>query len=218
MSKLLEPWKTSLVITSYHVDETIAQLTRNCLDSLEYGRPDEVIVVDDASPLQVTLDGIDIHILRKNNGGFPACANTGFRVATGDIIILSNNDIEYTPGWLEAILLPLQQGYDISSVVMSDQTYETKDEITEGDRFGSLWAMTRDVYETLEGFDESFGKGCFEDLDFHVRAEEAGFRIAKNHSVVVEHKGRATMDVVYPDRIDFIEGQKRFKEKHGYIK
>lgn len=207
----------SLVITSYHHDPETVELTKACLDSLKYGRPDEVIVVDDASPIQVELEGVDNHIRRKGNGGFPKAANTGLAAATGEIIIYSNNDIVYTPGWLEAITEPLAQGYDICSLVMSDQGWETSDEITEGDRFGSLWAMKREVYDTIGGYDESFDKGTFEDLDYHKRVEAAGYKIAKNHAVLVEHVGRATMDKVYPDREDFKEGQQHFIKKYGRL-
>lgn len=208
----------SLVITSYHADEEMVELTRKCLESLKYGRPDEVILVDDASPVQASFEQVDFHIHRKDNGGFPKCSNTGFAIAQGDIIILSNNDVIYNPGWLEAIIKPLKEGYDISSVRMSDSDgYVAEDKITNGDRFGSLWAMKRVVYETLGGFDESFDKGTFEDLDYHKRAEMAGFKIGKNHAVVVEHVGRATMDKLYPNREDFEEGKQHYMEKYGHV-
>lgn len=219
--------KTSLIITSYHTDAEMMMLTVGCVLSLKRGKkPDEVILVDDCSPfkgnvstLEPLYSGglVDKRIHRETNGGFPKCANTGWEAATGDILILSNNDLEYTEGWLEAILKPLKEGFDISSLRMSDSDgMETEDKITEGDRFGSLWAMKREVYEALGGFDESFDKGTFEDLDYHKRAEEAGFRIGKNHSVVVKHQGRATMDKLYPDRRDFHEGKIHFERKHGY--
>lgn len=207
----------SLIITSYHPDEETLGFTRACIESLKYGRPDEVILVDDHSPIQAEFPAVDLYIKRETNGYFPKCANTGFAAAKGDILILSNNDIVYTPGWLEGILKPLKQGYDISSVVCSDQSWETRDEITEDDRFGSLWAMKREVYDTIGGFDESFNKGTFEDLDFHKRATAAGFKIAKNHGCLVEHTGRATMDKVFPDRQDFTEGQQHFISKYGEL-
>lgn len=207
----------SLIITTYHKDAEMAELTKKCINSLSTIGIDEVIVVDDASPYRYEVPGAN-QIWREKNGGFPKCANTGFKAATGDILILSNNDLEYSEGWLEAILKPLEQGFDISSVRMSDSDgFETEDKITEGDRFGSLWAMKRKVYETIGGFDESFDKGTFEDLDFHKRAVAAGFRIGKNHAVVVKHVGRATMDKIYPDRRDFKEGQIHFEQKYGYL-
>jgi len=210
--------QVSLVITSYHADSEMVDMTRACLESLKHGRPDEVILVDDNSPIIVRFTEPDIHIFRNENGGFPKCSNTGWQASKGDILILSNNDVIYNPGWLEAILKPLEEGFDISSVRMSDSDgYTTEDKITEGDRFGSLWAMKREVYETLGGFDESFDKGTFEDLDFHKRAEAAGFKIGKNHAGLVEHRGRATMDKLYPNREDFEEGKEHYKKKWGKI-
>lgn len=210
--------KVSLVITAYHGDAEMAGLTAICLASLKYGRPDEVIVVDDCSPLLVGLKGVDYYFRREKNGGFPECANTGFELARGDIIILSNNDITFVPGWLEAILKPLEEGYDISHVNVSDsEDNYIADEITEDDYFGSLWAMKRAVYEKLGGFDESFVKGTFEDKDYYLRAKREGFRIGKNHAVTVDHVGRATMDKIYPNQEDFKENMERFKDKYGFL-
>lgn len=203
-------------------------MTVNCVNSVNsYGRPDEVIVVEDASPFKgssSTLEplysngGVDKHIRRKENGGFPKCANTGFKEATGDIIILSNNDITFYPGWLEGILKPLEEGYDISSINVSDSDgYMTEDWVEEDGTFGSLWAMKRKVYETIGGFDETFEKGTFEDKDFALRAKEAGFKIGKYHGVVVEHVGRATMDKLYPGQEDFHESRELFKKKWGKV-
>ena len=199
-------WRISLIITTYHKDREMAKLTERCIASLNTRGIDEIIVVDDASPFELVIPGVN-QIWREKNGGFPKCSNTGWKAATGDILILSNNDIEYT-----------EQGFDISSVRMSDSDgNETEDKITEGDRFGSLWAQKREVYEALGGFDESFDKGTFEDLDYHKRAEAAGFRIGKNHSVVVKHVGRATMDKLYPDRRDFYEGRIHYEQKYGMV-
>lgn len=214
--KKLSDLRTSLIITAYHADQEMADLTIKCLASLK-DRPDEVIVVDDCSPLLIGLDGVDTYFRRETNGGFPECANSGFELARGDILILSNNDITFTDGWLEAILKPLLEGYDISHVNVSDQGDYIKDEITEDDFFGSLWAMTRKVYETLGGFDEDFKKGTFEDKDYYLRAKRAGFKIGKNHAMEVGHIGRATMDKIYPDREDFFENRQRFEKKNGFV-
>lgn len=210
--------KVSLIITSYHSDLAMRMLTENCIESLKYGRPDEVILVDDASPIAYKPPAGILVVERETNGGFPKCANTGFKHASGDILILSNNDVEYTPGWLEGILKPLNEGYDISSIRMSDADgYTTEDKITEGDWFGSLWAMKRKVYDTIGGFDESFDKGTFEDKDYHMRALAAGFKIGKNHGALVEHIGRATMDKLYPNREDFWEGREKYQAKYGRV-
>lgn len=212
-------FSTAMAITSYHVDEALVQLTRDCLDSLRYGEPDYVFLIDDDSPIKVMFEVEQI--FREENGGFPKCANTGFKACydTGaDVLIISNNDVVYTPGWLEGILKPLEEGYDISSIRVSDSDgYTTEDYIEPDGTFGSLWAMKRKVYETIGGFDESFGKGTFEDKDFAVRAREAGFKIGKYHGALVEHVGRATMDKMYPNQEDFYEGREHYKQKYGRV-
>lgn len=209
--------KISLVITAYHIDKDMAAMTKKCLNSIDEKSIDEIILVDDASPYFLPTPNVK-QIIRTENGGFPECANTGFKHATGDIIILSNNDIVFTKGWLEAILEPLKQGYDISSIKVSDSDgYETENIITEDDWFGSLWAMRREVYDTIGGFDERFKGGNFEDKDYWIRAKEAGFKIGKNHAVVVEHIGRGTMSKVYENQENFHENAQRFKDKYGYL-
>ncbi len=217
MKKSSDLPKVSLIITSYHQDREMAKLTERCIGSLKTKGIDEVIVVDDASPFKLEIPGVK-QIWRETNGGFPLCANTGWKAATGDILILSNNDIEYVDGWLEGILKPLEEGFDISHIRVSDSDGETTENmITEDDYYGSLWAQTRKVYETIGGFDERFEKGCWEDKDHFVRAKDAGFKIGKNHAAYVKHTGRATMGKLYPKQEDFHENAQRFKDKWGYI-
>jgi GT2 family glycosyltransferase len=212
--------KTSIVITYYYTGEESIDMTINCLDSLKYGMPDEVILVNDGSKADERLWGYPgiRYYQRPKNGGYSACVNTGLELSTGDIIVMSNNDIVFTPGWLPSIIKPLQSGYDISSIRTSDgDGWATEEKTTEGDKFGSLWAMKRRVYETIGGYDEALGKSTFEDTDYRRRAIEAGFKIAKNHAAVVEHLGRATMDKVYPNREDFEAGKANYLKKWGQV-
>lgn len=167
-------------------------MTVGCLDSLEYERPDEVIVVDDGSPVD---SGLDV-VKRETNGGFARAVNTGLEIAEGDILIISNNDTVFTLGWLTGLLRPLYE-YDISTIRTSNHTTELENKITEGDKFDAIWAMKREVYETIGGLDESFGN-YFEDTDYKDRAEKAGFRVGKNHNTMIYHESKATMRVVDP--------------------
>jgi len=195
-------------------------MTLDCLRSLQ-DRPDEVILVNDGSDYWGDTDYIAElvdKVVVQNNKGFPGAVNAGLEVAKGDILIQANNDIMFTPGWLAALVKPLDMGYDISSIRTTDNTgYEVEDKITEGDKFGSIWAITRQVYETLGGLDERFGQGNFEDLDYRRRALDAGFRIAKNHASVVEHRGRATFDVIDPRHELFGRNRELFRNKHGFV-
>lgn len=166
-----------------------------------------------------TMGDIGQVLIVANNAGYAENVNVGLKEASGDVLIICNNDIEFIqPDWLKHLLKPLLEGYDISSIRTTDSDgWETEDKITEGDKFGSLWAMKRKVYETIGGLDESFGKGYFEDLDYHKRAEDSGFKIAKNHAGLVEHIGKATFGVVDPSDQHYVEAREKFKAKWGKV-
>lgn len=52
--------------------------------------------------------------------------------------------------------------------------------------------MTREVLETLGGFDPCYGLGYFEDDDFSLRARLAGFKLWVCEGVPVYHHGAVT--------------------------
>lgn len=209
--------KVSIIIPCYFADERFVEMTGNCLDTLS--GVDEVIIVDDGSPVTPVYGEEYIYVSRLENGGYAAAVNTGLKEATGEVIVVCNNDIEFIqPDWLKHLLKPLKEGYDIASIRTTDADgWETDDYISEDDKFGSIWAMKREVYETIGGLDETFGKGYFEDLDYHHRAKREGFRVAKNHAGLVEHKGKATFKEVDPDDTSFLTARDRFIAKWGKV-
>ena len=101
---------------------------------------------------------------------------------------------------------------------MTDETgWETHDVVTTGDYFGSIWAMKRHVYETLGGLDTDFTLGAFEDKDYYNRARKAGFTIGKYHGALVEHIGRATNSVEFPNHEDFESSKEVYRNKYGRV-
>lgn len=204
-----------MVIPCYFANEDLLDMTVACLNSIQ--APVRIILIDDGSPFQLDLVKHKINppyaiVVKKENGGYAKAVNTGLKLTKSEIIIISNNDIVFEDGWFEA-LMGLFPKYDIGSIRTEEQ--ETVDAITENDKFGSLWAMKREVYNKLGGLDENFGRGYFEDLDYHVRALKAGFKIGKSHRARVNHRGRATFKVVDNDNERYNRNKAYFEEKHG---
>jgi len=189
--------KVSVIIPCLWTDQKYIDMTFKCVKSM--GDIGEVLIVADQK-------------------SFAKNVNVGLKAATGDILIICNNDIEFIqPDWLDHLLKPLDYGYDISSIRTTDSDgWQTEDKITEADKFGSLWAMKRSVYETVGLLDESFGN-YFEDLDYQKRAEDAGFKVAKNHAGLVEHIGKATFSEVDTSDTAYQLAMERFKEKWGKV-
>ncbi|MGH7860445.1 MAG: glycosyltransferase, partial [Candidatus Binatia bacterium] len=95
-------------------------LTRRCVDSL---RSDtsysnfELIVVDnastDATPAyleQLAASDEDVKVvLNAENRGFAAANNQGLAIASGEFLVLLNNDTVVTPGWIRTLVNHLER-------------------------------------------------------------------------------------------------------------
>lgn len=207
----------SLIIPVYAVNKRLVDITDRCLTSVLHTTPQdiELIVVDDGSqpPYHAHIGRL---ITLDDNGGYVQAVNTGMEAATGDIIILGNNDLTFHENWLPELLFPLNVGFDIATCWTSDQhNIKLEDKIESHAKFGAIFAMTRDVYETVGEFDDQF-RGYFSDTDYRRRAIEYGFRIGKNLSLVIEHEAKATYSVTDPRDDEFLRAQRLYEAKYGY--
>lgn len=225
--KLPDPFTVTLVIPCYWVNQELIESTERCL--LSYSEAgdnvDQLILVNDGSPKG--MQPADYFTSRTKaqiveveaNRGYTIAVNRGLAAATGDVIIIGNNDLFFTKGWLQAILQPLKQGYDISSIptIEPNKPFVAKAAIADGDKFGALFAMTRPVLTALKGLDEDLGRGYFTDLDFQKRAQDAGFKDGKNYSLAVHHLPKSTFKVVDPEDKMYLESKEAFIKKYGKV-
>lgn len=211
--------KISLIMPCYWPNQQLFEMTENCLDSLYFNGwndIDEVLVIDDGSPEQL-VPAYGTLLKRETNGGYAKAVNTGLYKASGDYIIICNNDIEFIqPDWLQHLIQPLEEGYGISSIRTTDSNgWSTEDRYEANAKFGSLWAMTRETYDKLGDLDDSFGKGYYEDLDYWHRAQDNKIKITKNHAGLVEHKGAATFNMFGDELVNMhYEAMIKYAEKY----
>lgn len=184
----------SFIIPNYPT-ENAKGLLATCLEGL-WGRGQILAIIDTAS--------------------FAENVNRGLKQATGDILVIVNNDLQFIQDdWLEHLTNPLKD-YDICSIRTTEEGWDAEDRLEEDAKFGSLWAMNRKVYDTIGGLDENFGN-YFEDLDYHQRAKDAGFKVVKNHNGLVEHIGKATFKEVDPEDEQYNKAMQKFIEKWGHV-
>ncbi len=110
---------TSIVIVTHNQLE----YTRQCLDSIRQltDEPYELIVVDNGST-DGTVEYLralpDVRVIanRRRTAGFPAAVNQGIAVAAGRQVLLLNNDVVVTTGWLGRMLRALHSDPKIGLV------------------------------------------------------------------------------------------------------
>jgi len=111
---LPEDFKLSVVIPVYNEETTIVQIL-----SQVYALPipKEIIIVDDCSTdhtrqlLEPLEKFPEFQILYKpHNAGKGAALRTGFRHASGDVVVIQDADLEYDPRDIATVLKPIVQG------------------------------------------------------------------------------------------------------------
>ncbi len=211
--------RVSIVIPVYgHDDHTF-----NCLASIAaQTRLDdvEIIVVDDASPVPATqaLGGVSgVTFLRATqNGGFIESCRLGGERARGEFLILLNNDVQVTAGWLENLLAVFRTRPDAGLVgarlVYPDGRLQEAGGIVWQD--GSAWnwgrgddpdrpqyrylravdycsgaclAIRMTDWRHLGGFDKLYAPAYYEDTDLAFRVRQLGKKVYYQPASTIVH-------------------------------
>ena len=150
MSTKEYPGLASIIVPCFNQRE----FTRSCLQSLfRYTRaPWEAIVVDngstddtkpylagvqDATAVPVTV------VANATNLGFPAAINQGLQLARGEYLVLLNNDVVVTDGWLDQLTA--------LTTAKTGPTAESAREEKEGKARIDFTAETAEIAETKTG-------------------------------------------------------------------
>ena len=122
--------RVSLLIPTYNG----ARLLGPCLESVarQSRAADQTIVVDDGSTddtgeLLVERFPWVRHVRLERNVGFVGAVNAGVAASEGEIVALLNNDTEAEPGWLEALVAPLEADQALGSAASKLLLFDKRD-------------------------------------------------------------------------------------------
>ncbi len=226
------------------------QFTKLALESIRAHTtpPYEIIIVDNGSEEETTswlrtLEDVRV-IFNKENRGYAVGNNQGFAAAQGDFVVMLNNDVIVTEGWLDGLLEPFNRigGLGVTAPrsnkvagdqQLSDCNYGDTDSMhryaaqrrqrlrSSGyltDRaIGLCLCIDRRVIDEVGGIDPSFGLGNFEDDDFCMRVRGAGYKIYVCDDVFIHHFGSQTFAA---NNVDWTatmqQNAHKFAQKWGY--
>jgi GT2 family glycosyltransferase len=212
----------SAIIPSWNRRDLIAEILPTL--QTQSRPPDEIIVVDNGSTDRTydVVQKFGARVVRlDSNCGFAAAINEGIRHASGEWIVLANNDVVFQSQWLEKLLKAvtdqnalfatgkLLQKSDKSRIdgtwdMVSRGAYAWRSGYGRLD--GAMWSkrrsivlapMTaalfhRSVFETIGGLDARF-EAYYEDVEFGIRCALAGIRGIYEPGAVATHEGKSTL-------------------------
>lgn len=215
----------SIVIPSYNGIEVVKKnlpKVFGVLSKQQIGKK-ELIVIDDKSTdgsyefLQIFKNehsNTDIQIkLAQNhkNLGFSSTVNNGVKIATGDIVILLNTDVNPQPDFIEPLLGHFKDP-SVFAVGCMDESVENDSIVLRGrgvgmwqrgflvhsagtlDKEDTLWvsggsgAFRRSIWEDLGGLEELYNPFYWEDIDLSYRAIKSGYKTVFERKSVVRHE------------------------------
>ncbi|CAB1073856.1 hypothetical protein D1AOALGA4SA_1975 [Olavius algarvensis Delta 1 endosymbiont] len=222
----------SIVILTHNQIE----YTKKCLESI-YSHtiePFELVIVDngssDGTPDYLETEvagrksGVEVKIIRnRDNLGFAAGNNQGIAAAIGEYIILLNNDVVVTRGWLRRLIGCADQNPGngvvgprtnfITGPQRMDQVSYDQNTLDGLDEYANqlatefrgkshyCWRLVgfcmlikREVINKIGGLDPCYGLGNFEDDDFCIRLQLAGYKGRIAEDCFVHHFGGKTFE------------------------
>jgi len=210
----------SIIILTWNALE----YTQKCVNSIQNHtkHPHEIVFVDNASTdgtveyLRNLVKGHSNYKLIENreNKGFAAGNNQGVSAASGEYVMLLNNDVLVSDGWLESLVESLEIDKNIGMVGPITNSISGRQQVIEipytneqgfykfaqGIRrtykgrltpryrvAGFAVLMRKTLYEEVNGLDESFGTGNYEDDDLCLKVQEKGYAIMVDEGVFIHH-------------------------------
>lgn len=175
----------------------------------------ELIIVNNASTdttpdivSSLTLPSLDIRYIYEARRGLSNARNAALRVARGDMILWTDDDVRPPSNWIESMCAPLlaAQCHALAGGVKLAPSLERQwmtclhkgwlasTECVSANNLkrmvGANMIFSRDVVNKVPAFDNELGAGalgCHEETLFSYQLERAGYRLISAFDSVVEH-------------------------------
>ncbi|MGD1862706.1 MAG: glycosyltransferase family 2 protein [Leptolyngbyaceae cyanobacterium] len=231
----------SIVIPTYNRPERLRQCLQS-LTELDYDHDRfEVVVVDDGS--QASLEpvvrpfesAIGVHFIRQPNGGPAGARNTGAAAAQGRYLAFTDDDCQPTSTWLTALETAFKDApealvgghtinalpnnlYSTASQILIDYLYHFYNPTPDTATFfaSNNYAVPRDRYLQLKGFDTSFPLAAGEDREFCDRWQYHQLPMRSAPEMQVRHAHKLTLRSFWRQHFNYGRGAYCFHQVRAH--
>ncbi|MBS0299961.1 MAG: glycosyltransferase [Proteobacteria bacterium] len=183
-------------------------LTRRCIDSVvtHLGQSiQRVLIQDDASGRETRemLDhlpyaGVEVCHAEKNQG-FGLTVNAAVNRSNAFYVLILNSDTEVNQNILPQLCAAFDADDKLAAIIPAGNSYDNFDfsryVLREGNYVqtyylrGHAILIRRDAFLAVGGFDATFGRGYYEDIDLGRRLDLNGWRFGVHPEAHIYHKG-----------------------------
>ncbi|MGB2878872.1 MAG: glycosyltransferase family 2 protein [Candidatus Omnitrophota bacterium] len=195
-----------IILLSYESPGLLEKCVRSVLDHTRVRS--RLIIVDNASrdpEVARYIGGISGNetvavekIFSEENEGFAGGMNLGLRLSGAPFACLLNNDCVVTEGWLEEMIAVARSRDDIGLVNPQSNTFGSKSPGEKGKyselghAIGFACLVKKEVIDRIGYLDEAYQGVCYEDTDFSIRAQKAGYISVVAEGAYVFHLEQAS--------------------------
>lgn len=165
-----------------------------------YGTPHKYLMLKTCIE-SLGKDPDEVLVIGNLDAGLPWSLNKGMRAASGDFILIVSDDMILTRGNILDLCI---EG------VVTHPLINSQPQI-----FGGCVCYPREVYESVGDYDINFSKGYYDDDDYFVRVDKAGYERWVLNSINMYHDdpGHTLRQLVSDE--DFERNKKYFYSKWG---
>ncbi|WP_337098195.1 glycosyltransferase [Paenibacillus sp. YIM B09110] len=241
----------SIIVLTYNQLDYTVQCISSIIEKTAYPNY-ELIIVDNNSmddtpnylrKLEKTYNHVKV-FLNNENLGFAGGNNVGLRHATGDYIILLNNDTLVTRGWITGFIKHFEANHklgllgpvtnSIGNEAMINVGYKSIDDMEQfaynytlnhmGQVYGNIKALamyclviSNKALKDIGLLDENYKVGMFEDDDYSIAALKKGYEVLCAEDIFIHHYGSVSFKKLENKEYAkiFDENKKYFEEKWG---
>lgn len=163
----------------------------------------EIVLADDGSTDQDVWDGIEwweskgllpLRFIGSDQPtSFAANVNRGVSVSTGDLVIVTQNDVMISGDFRDVIRSKINEHSVVGKLLDWDTGWNTFDGITVPYIEGWLICCLRKVWDDIGGLDENIVPYDAEDIDFSIRAKQKGYDLVNVDVPFLRHIGGQTI-------------------------